>query len=439
MTKLKMLPSQTEAEDVVMGILIRDASCLDDVGEMINERTLYSTANQQLYKIIRKMKEDDEHIDLVTVSSNLTDRDKNYGLDSYYLACLNKDLCSPQNVVFYAQKVYESYLMRNLIIQTKKLETEAYDYNSTDVYQTLNNANEMITELISVQPSKKFDINSELVEAVISMQNSGENLIKTGYSAIDDLSGGMTRGEVTIIGGRPGHGKTTSMLNILSNCIHQGLKVMLVNREMTNIEMLKKLIALESGKVSYGVIRRGVYDTVTLAEVESARKKIEELYSSDRFIMFDNLRDFTSASSQIKKFKPDIVFDDYIQLIKPNEKIDQRRLQLEEIVHGYKWVAKTNNCVVVLLSQLNRMLETRAGYPKLSDLAESGSIEQVAENVFFVYYDYKIKLENSKLGKNVIELVASKVRYGNSGVAKLGYNGDKVKIYNSIEEMEDAK
>ena len=235
MSKLKMLPSQTEAEDVVMGILIRDASCLDEVGEMINERTLYSTANQQLYKIISKMKEDDEHIDLVTVSSNLTDRHKNYGLDAYYVACLNKDLCSSQNVVFYAQKVYESYLMRNLIIQTKKLETEAYDYNSTDVYQTLNSANEMITELISVQPSKKFDINRELVEAVISMQNSGENLIKTGYSAIDDLSGGMTRGEVTIIGGRPGHGKTTSMINILSNCIHQGLKVMLINLSLIHI------------------------------------------------------------------------------------------------------------------------------------------------------------------------------------------------------------
>ena len=85
------------------------------------------------------------------------------------------------------------------------------------------------------------------------------------------------------------------------------------------------------------------------------------------------------------------------------------------------------------------MIETRAGHPKLSDLAESGAIEQVAENVFFVYYDYKIKLENSKLGKNIIELIASKVRYGNSGVVRLGYNGDKVKIYNTIEEMEDAK
>ena len=434
--ELKPLPSTTDAEDVVMGILIRSPECVEEVSDIINEKTLYNNKNKELYRILSRMKSNEEHIDLVTICSSLTDKHKEGNLTPYYITGLNKEYCSKENLKVYSNKVYESYLMRNLINQTRKIETNAFDYKGKDIYRTLNIANEMITELINVKPSGKFNIKEELLDAIISIQNSGENLIKTGYTAIDELSGGMTRGEVTIIGGRPGHGKTTMMLNILRNCIHNGLKVMLINREMTNIEMLKKLIALESGNISYGVIRRGVYDTLTLAEVESTRKAIEDIYTSDRFIMYDNLRDFSSASSQIKKFKPDIVFDDYIQLIKPNEKIDQRRLQLEEIVHGYKWVAKTSNCVCVLLSQLNRMIETRAGHPKLSDLAESGAIEQVAENVFFVYYDYKIKLENSKLGKNVIELVASKVRYGNSGIARLGYNGDKVKIYNSLEELD---
>ena len=433
--ELKPLPSTTDAENTVMGILTRNPECFDAVAEIINERTLYSETNRELYRLIKKMTNNGEHIDIVTLSASIKD---NSSLTAYYIASLGQDYTHKDNIKIYAEKVYESYLMRNLISQTRKIEKNAFDYKGKDIYETLNVANDMISELISVRPSAKFNIKEQLVDAIVSMQNSGENLIKTGYKAIDDLSGGMTRGEVTIIGGRPGHGKTTMMLNILRNCIHNGLRVMLINREMTNIEMLKKLIALESGDISYGVIRRGVYDTVTLAEVESTRTRIEQLYSEEKFVMFDNLRDFASASSQIKKFKPDIVFDDYIQLIKPNEKIDQRRLQLEEIVHGYKWTAKTTNCVCVLLSQLNRMLETRAGHPKLSDLAESGAIEQVAENVFFVYYDYKIKLENSKLGKNIIELVASKVRYGNSGVARLGYNGDKVKIYNTIEDMEDA-
>ena len=119
----------------------------------------------------------------------------------------------------------------------------------------------------------------------------------------------------------------------------------------------------------------------------------------------------------------------------------QRRLQIEQLVNDYKWLAKETNAVVVLASQLNRFIE-RAGsrgkalMPQLSDLAESGAIEQVAENVFFSYYDYKVQGERGK-GKNIITILAGKVRYGDSGVVDLGYDGDKCKIYNSIGEMID--
>ena len=114
-------------------------------------------------------------------------------------------------------------------------------------------------------------------------------------------------------------------------------------------------------------------------------------------------------------------------------------MQIEELVNNYKWLAKENDCVVVLASQLNRFIERnntrgKALMPQLSDLAESGAIEQVAENVFFSYYDYKVQGEAGK-GKNIITLIASKVRYGDSGYADLGYDGDKCKIYNSIGEM----
>jgi len=130
-----------------------------------------------------------------------------------------------------------------------------------------------------------------------------------------------------------------------------------------------------------------------------------------------------------------VVFDDYLQLIQPHGKFDQRRLQLEQLVNDYKWIAKENECAVVLASQLNRAIETRDNpIPQLSDLAESGAIEQVAENVFFSYYDYKVQGEAGK-GKNIITLIASKVRYGDSGYADLGYDGDKCKVYNSIGEM----
>ena len=148
--------------------------------------------------------------------------------------------------------------------------------------------------------------------------------------------------------------------------------------------------------------------------------------------MFDNIRDFNQAAADVKRFKPDVIFDDYIQLIVPDSKIEQRRLQLEKIVHEYKWLAKNVNCAVVLVSQLNRSLEARSNpVPRLSDLAESGSIEQAAENVFFTYYDYKI-FKNKSLergyGKEVIEIIAGIVRYGETGSDKMDFKGDKVKI-----------
>tara|TARA_R110002020_G_scaffold273_7_gene1479 strand:- start:4690 stop:5169 length:480 start_codon:yes stop_codon:yes gene_type:complete len=152
--------------------------------------------------------------------------------------------------------------------------------------------------------------------------------------------------------------------------------------------------------------------------------------------MFDNIKDFSASSAEVKKFKPDAIFDDYIQLIGYSGKEEQRRLQIEELVNNYKWLAKETDASVILASQLNRGIEYRGKtfLPQLSDLAESGAIEQVAENVFFTYYDYKVNGEDGK-GKNVITMSAGKVRYGDTGTIDMGYDGDKCKIFNNEKEM----
>ena len=226
---------------------------------------------------------------------------------------------------------------------------------------------------------------------------------------------------------------------MLANVVEQGYKAMFFSRELPNSELMKKIICLESQQLSYGKVRKNVFDEQDLLFVNSAIALVKKKYSKDRFLMFDNVRDFAASSGEVKKFKPDIIFDDYIQLITCDGREDQRRLQIEKLVNDYKWLAKETGAVVVLASQLNRMIE-RAGIrgkalmPQLSDLAESGAIEQVAENVFFSYYDYKVRGEQGK-GKNVLTIAAGKVRYGDSGIVDLGYDGNKCKIYNGIEEM----
>ena len=174
-----------------------------------------------------------------------------------------------------------------------------------------------------------------------------------------------------------------------------------------------------------------------LQELDRVREFIAKKYSPNKFRMYDQIRDFPASAIEIKKFKPDVIIDDYIQLITPTGSDDTpRRLQLERIVNDYKWIAKEYNCVVILASQLNRSLETRGNpRPQLSDLAESGAIEQVAENVFFVYYPYKVNTQAKPEDKNKLFLVAAKVRYGETGAIQMAYDGDKCKMYNNEDEL----
>tara|TARA_Y100000310_G_scaffold74961_1_gene71198 strand:+ start:276 stop:1613 length:1338 start_codon:yes stop_codon:yes gene_type:complete len=440
MQEINLPPFSEEAENAILGSIIGTPSLLDDVSAYLSPDIFYLERNKRLYILLCEMSKNGEDIDCITISGKLSKTDKDIGITLYYLTGLVDQAGIPGLSHRYAVQVYEKHLLRQVISQSQEISQSAYK-NNQDVYNILDDAHSTIGKLINIRPGLKFDIGESLTETLENIINSDMNIIKTGFEGIDKLSGGMTRGEITVIGGRPGHGKTTTMLNMVKACIDKGLKVLVFNREMTNIEMLKKLIVLESGKLSYLDVRLGIIGDVLLnGELGATKDRIEKKYSADKFAMFDNMPSFEESASQVKKFKPDVIFDDYIQLIAPNKKIVERRLQLEKIVNDYKWLAKKQKCACVLLSQLNRGLEARGdGRPRLSDLAESGAIEQVAENVLFVYYDHKVNRNKSKDGESIIELIGSKVRYGTSGSVKLGYNGDKVKLYNSIDELTRSK
>ena len=310
--------------------------------------------------------------------------------------------------------------------------------NSGKVYEAIEDAHKHLGQILELKPDEHFSIDKELLSAISSITDKESLLIKTGYESIDAFAGGLTKGEITIIGGRPGHGKTTFMINLLSRMIHSGLRIAFFSRELPNSELLKKLLTLESGKLSYGMVRKGIFEQSDLQELEYIKEKMTDWYAKEKFVMFDHIRDFSNTASEIRKFKPDVVFDDYLQLIQPHGKFDQRRLQLEQLVNDYKWVAKENKCAVVLASQLNRAIETRNDpIPQLSDLAESGAIEQVAENVFFVFYPHKVKPDKAQ--DNIIEIRAAKVRYGETGRCELGFDGDRAKMYGTLEELVDEK
>ena len=434
------METEMRLENIVLGQAINEPTHIDELSQYVPTGDVFVQGRaRRLWEIVEGMHKNNKPIDLLTVTSVLTTYDKEEGVDNLYIvdATTAATFGSKTEYLTHAKLMYEKYLLRRVLSEAQKIETLA-KHNSGKVYEAIEEAHKHLGQILELKPDEHFSIDKELVSAINSITDKESLLVKTGYDAIDRFAGGLTKGEVTIIGGRPGHGKTTFMINLLSRMIHSGLRIAFFSRELPNSELLKKLLTLESGKLSYGMVRKGIFEQSDLQELSYIKDKIEEWYSKERFVMFDNIRDFPATASEIRKFKPDVVFDDYLQLISPHGKFQERRLQLEQLVNDYKWIAKENQCGVVLASQLNRAIETRINpYPQLSDLAESGAIEQVAENVFFVYYPHKVKPDKAQ--DNIIEIRASKVRYGETGFCELGYDGDRVKMYDSLEDLVNEK
>ena len=424
-------------ENVVIGSLILNPKEYNAVAHYVTDLNVFSQQRARaLWTKLSKMIRSNGHIDIITVCSSLTKDEISQGVTKGYVVDCTSNPCTPGITETYAQKIYEKYLLRKIVDEAEDIQRNVVNHGE-DVYSLISKTHSLMGELLRVRPSAKFDIVQILDDTAKTMHQGNQRMIKTGYRRIDEFAGGLTRGEITIVGGRPGHGKTTFLINMLSRLISGGYKVAVFNRELPNTEVMKKLFCIEMPKLEYSDVRRGTLTEHTVKLLKESRKIITEKYSEDKFIMFDNIRDFPKTASEVKKFKPDVIIDDYIQLISPTGKEDVRRLQLERLVNDYKWLAKENDCAVVMASQLNRAIESRGGeakIPQLSDLAESGAIEQVAENVFFVYYPHKVRPSDNS--PNEINLVASKVRYGETGMLTLGYSGNVCTMYDDVFQID---
>jgi len=438
--EIQVQPHDENLEEAILGCILQNQKLYWKVEPYLqHDKVWYSHKTRTLYHLIGQMIRNGEEIDLKTVSASIPKKHREL-ITVYWISGLEENSGFPSMIVTYAKKLYEKYIMRETIEVSEKIRTLAYDGNQL-VYDILGDTHNMIGGLLELNPSQGFDFSKTLIKAIDEIVERDTSLVKSGYSGIDCFAGGFTKGEVTIVGGRPGHGKSTFLINVAANLVEQGYKVALFNRELPNTEVIKKIICLESGKLSYSMVRNSEFSKGDRKELESISNHLKDKYSSEQFIMFDAIRDFRTSMIEVRKFRPDVVIDDHIQLIDPPKGIDQRRLQIEKICNDYKWLAKTQKCCVILASQLNRQLEYRTGndqVPQLSDLAESGAIEQIAENVYFMHYHHKVNPGNSKLNPNKITVYAKKVRYGKTGSHVLGYNGDKCKIYGTYLEYEES-
>jgi|TARA_R110002074_G_scaffold146644_2_gene296312 replicative DNA helicase len=430
---LKTFPNSIEAEEAVIGaILLKGNDIFTKCNGWIRDGDAFYNNNTKLiWEVCSEMHRNGEAIDTVTVSQNLKDKKDmtTYSnLDMFYLTGLPEKVPTVANIEHYAKIVWEKYIKRESIKSAHELYNTSFDNQEEKAEQLLHEHARLINELLEIAPSKKRDI-SEIVNETIDTLKTGKNIIKFGYAPLDNIAGGMTRKEITVIGGRPGHGKTTLTTNLTRSLLKQGYKVMLFNREMSNPEMMKKFFVMESDGLSYQDLRVGDIDKGRMETIEMMAGGIKDELKN--LIMYDDIRTLDDAIREIQREKPDVVIDDYIQLIKvANKKNKDRRFEIEDILTEYKWVCKKENCSAILVSQLNREIEKRLEpRPKMSDFSESGAIEQTAETALFVFYGYNF--DDEKYDKNEIEVICDKARYGKVGTYVMGFNGSKCKFYDN--------
>jgi len=429
----KAFPSSVIAEEAVLGSILLQPELYDKIAAWIrDDNAFYQNNNKKIWKAIVELHKERTPVDSLTVFEKCKTMfgDK---ITAYELTGLSESVPTTSNAEYYAKIMWEKHIQRETAKSANKLfEVSFEDYDEVD--DILTSHSRLITELMEIQPSKSKNI-EDIVNEALEHIKEGNNLIPFGIGVLDYPAGGMTRKELTVLGGRPGHGKTTLMLNIMRSLIKQGFTVMLFNREMSNTEVMKKIAVIESNILLYENVRKNQYSDEGLVEMEMQMSDIKEKYKN--LIMYDNVRNLADSIREISRFKPDIVIDDYIQLIQVEEIKEGRRFEIERIMQEYKWICKTENCTALLISQLNRDIERRIDpEPKMSDYSESGVIEQTAESALFVYYGYNFNSE--EYDKYESKIISAKSRYGTVGSYIVGFNGNKCKFYRNRKVAFDA-
>ena len=428
--EMKISPSNKDAEHATLGaVLLGGETTYEKVKAWIrDDNAFYYIDNKKIWKSMSELYTENKPIDLITVNNKIKEIYPKSKI-AYHTTEILDSCPTESNVNEYAKIVWYKFVQRSSARTAQKLYDTSFKGNG-ELTEVLEEHAMYIEELMNLHPSKRKEI-ADIVDDSYDSIFKESNIIRFGIKQLDYFAGGMTRKEITVLGGRPGHGKSTLVINMLRRLIEQGNKVIIFNREMSNEEMMKKILIMESESLTAPSIRR--HDLSDSQSNELGNMKADIIKKYENLVMFDNISGLSEAIMEVSRIKPDIVIDDYIQLVQVEDDKLERRFQIEKIMHQYKWTAKKNNCHAILVSQLNREIERRLDpRPKMSDFAESGVIEQTAEAAIFVFYGWNFNPQT--YDENECEIIFAKSRYGKQGAIDMGFNGDKCTYYENISD-----
>lgn len=432
----RALPHSKEAEQSVLGSVLSSPQAVGEACEILGADDFFFTQNKEIYGCVLELFNENTPVDIVTVSDKLNQHDK---LDAVggvpYLSSLVLSVPTTGNVEYYARIVKDKATLRRLIYATQGVMSMAYDEQDA-TERIIDRAEQLVLDISSNKDQSDIVHISEIMETAYDdmVQNSltkgTVTGISTGFNYLNNSTGGLHGGELIIIAGRPGMGKSSFAVNIAEHAaINDNITVAIFNLEMSKSMIVNRIICSQALVDSQNV-RRGEFQPEDWQQICSVIDKLSgaPIYIDDSSsITVSEIRAKCRRLKQTKNLG--LVVIDYLQLMQSSKKTDNRQQEISDISRSLKVLAKELDVPVIALSQLSRTSESRSDKrPMLSDLRESGAIEQDADLVMFLYRDDYYNKETTE--KNVAEVIIAKQRSGSTGTIKLGWQGRYTKFVN---------
>lgn len=434
---LKTPPQSIEAEQSVLGGLMLENQRWDDVAEIVSEQDFSSRPHRSIFSAMRSLVANQFPIDLITLAEHIENEGEGK-LDSLggfaYLAELSKNTPSAANIIAYAQIVRERAVIREMIKVANEITEAGYNPEGRTSDELLDLAESRIFQIAEQRGNKSggpenissiLDRTVTKIEALFQRPHDGVTGVDTGYVDVNKKTAGLQPSDLIIIAARPSMGKTTFAMNICENVsLTNDKPVMIFSLEMPTEQLMMRSLASLS-RVNQTSIRTGQLDDEDWARLSGTMGLLLE----KKNIYIDDSSGLTpmDVRSRARRLSREhgglsLIMIDYLQLMRVPSLSDNRTLEIAEISRSLKALAKELNVPVIVLSQLNRSLEQRADKrPVNSDLRESGSIEQDADLIMFIYRD-EVYHENSDM-KGIAEIIIGKQRNGPIGTVRLTFNG----------------
>ncbi len=437
--KVRVPPQDVNAERAFLGSVMLRPDAIYQIMDMISPDDFYAIKHKNIYKAMVGLQTEGEPIDMLTVSSYLKERKLlEQAGGASYIAELTSMVPSASNLLHYAQIVRKKSVMRNLIEAAEHISELGYD-EEVELDSILDKAGKKILDIASFSKQKIIQIGDTLADAwarLEKLQGSKHEIrgVPTGYKELDNILAGLQKSDLIILAARPSVGKTSLALDIARNtALKHQTKVAIFSLEMSAGQLVDRMLAAES-RVDSWALRTGKLKSDE--DFTLIRDSMDRLSKAPIYIDDDPNTDILRMKSVARRIKNeyglDLIIIDYLQLLVPRRNYDSLVQQVSEISRNFKSIARELDVPVLALSQLNRNVENRGGKPKLSDLRDSGSIEQDADVVIFIHRE-----PNADGGgrDTTAQILIEKHRNGPTGKVELFFDERRVS-FSSMEKSE---